>query len=331
MDVRSGQGIGRRRRTLCFAILALGTLRSLPAPACDSNCCLILTRGQAGLLRRGGFQVDFSFRSTSMSTRLAGSSPVDTVVRPKVLLETGELIPGYHEDREGTDSFLQLDAAWGVAASTTLFASLPLLSHRSYVIGHGGGQTSYDVRGIGDLLLGARHALLRRPQRSLVAGVGFQVPTGKNDILDIYDSTILDPTLQPGSGSGDLVASLLWSTVAPLRTEIGLSGSYQIDTTNSYKYRFGNTAIAAVGVSRPTGSFVPSLQVKLVRQDSSRFVGDYVPSTGSTTVYLNGGLRYRTPEGVALYRHLLVPVYRHVNDAQLAPRFSVLFGLSKAF
>jgi hypothetical protein len=48
-------------------------------------------------------------------------------------------------------------------------------------------------------------------------------------------------------------------------------------------------------------------------------------------VYLNGGLRYRTPEGVALYRHLLVPVYRHVNDAQLAPRFSVLFGLSKAF
>jgi hypothetical protein len=147
----------------------------------------------------------------------------------------------------------------------------------------------------------------------------------------VYDSTILDPTLQPGTGSGDFVASLLWSTVAPLRSEIGLSGSYQVDTTNSFEYRFGNTAIAAATVSRPTGSFVPSLQVKLVRQDSSRFVGDYVPSTGATTVYLNGGLRYRTREGVAVYGHLLVPVHRHVNDTQLAPRYSLLIGLSKAF
>jgi hypothetical protein len=324
--------MGRRRRTVCFVVIsAVGMLRSVPARACDSNCCLILTKGQAGVLRRGGFQIDVSFRSTDMSTRLGGSSSVDTVVRPKVLLETGQLIPGYHEDREGTDSFLQIDAAWGVTASTTLFASLPVLSHRFYVIGHGGDQTSYNVRGIGDLLLGARHALLRSPQRSLVGAVGFQLPTGRNDVLDVYDSTVLDPTLQPGTGSGDFVASLLWSTVAPGRTEVGLSGSYQVDTTNGYNYRFGNAAIAAATVSRPTGRFVPSLQVKLVHQGSSRFVGDYVPSTGATTVYLNSGLRYRTPEGVALYGHFLVPVYRHVNDTQLAPNFSVLFGLSKAF
>ena len=73
-----------------------------------------------------------------MSSRLEGSEGTDTVVRPKVFLETGEIIPGYHEDRQGSESFLQVDAAWGVASSTTVFASLPLSTHKYYVIGHGG-------------------------------------------------------------------------------------------------------------------------------------------------------------------------------------------------
>jgi hypothetical protein len=302
-----------------------------PAAACDSTCCLLLTRGQAGLLRKGGFQLEFSFRSTDMSARRQGSEPTDTVVRPKVLLETGEIIPGYHEDLEGTDSFLQLDAAWGVAASTTVFVSMPLITHREYLIGHGGVQTRYDLRGIGDLVVGARHALVSGGQRSLVAALGVKLPTGKDDIIDVYDSTILDPTMQPGTGSGDVIATLLWSTVAPGRTELGLSGSYQINTTNGYDYKFGNLGIAAATLSRAFGSVVPSLQIKLVGQAHSFFVGSAVPSTGTTTVYANAGLRYRSAEGISLYTHLLVPVYRHVNDAQLAPRYSLLIGLSKTF
>ncbi len=301
------------------------------AAACDSTCCLLLTRGQAGLLRRGGFQIEFSFRSTDMSARLQGSEATDTVVRPKLLLETGEVIPGYHQDLEGTDSFLQLDAAWGAAASTTLFASMPVITHREYVIGHGGVQTRYNLRGIGDLVVGIRRALVSGGQRSLVAAVGVKIPTGKNDIIDEYDSTILDPTMQPGTGSGDVIATLLWSTVARGRTELGLSGSYQINTTNSYDYKFGNQGIAAATLSRPFGGFIPSLQLKLVGQAHSFFVGSAAPSTGTTTVYANAGLRYRTAEGISLYAHLLLPIYRHVNDAQLAPRHSLLIGLSKTF
>jgi hypothetical protein len=34
---------------------------------------------------------------------------------------------------------------------------------------------------------------------------------------------------------------------------------------------------------------------------------------------------------VGFYGFFLAPLYRDVNDAQLAPRYSVLFGLSKAF
>jgi hypothetical protein len=90
----------------------------------------MLTRGASGLVGRGAFQIDLSFRHTDMSTRLQGTRPTDAVVRPKVFLEEGAIIPGYHEDQEGSESFFQVDAAWGVASSTTVFDSLPLSVHR---------------------------------------------------------------------------------------------------------------------------------------------------------------------------------------------------------
>jgi hypothetical protein len=80
--------------------------------------------------------------------------------------------------------------------------------------------------------------------------------------------------------------------------EVTLSGSYQVNTTNDYRYRFGNEAIGAVTASRAFGRFTPSLQVKLYERGRSRFVEDDVPSTGGTFVYLNTGLRCRSAEGV---------------------------------
>lgn len=325
---RKGLGGGRLRLVLAAASALLLPSPSLP---CDSTCCLMLTRGTSGLMGRGSFQLDVSFRHTDMSTRLQGTEATEQVVRPKVLLETGEIIPGYHQDQVGTESFLQLDAAWGVSSATTVFASLPLLTHRNYVIAHGGAQTTYNVRGVGDLVVGARRALVRGPARMLVASVGVQLPLGRSDTIDPYDSTILDPTLQPGTGSGDVITALQWSTVGPGRTEVSVSGTYQINTVNRYDYRFANQAIAALTVGRPIGRFTPSLQVKLFHQGRSDLGSSDVPSTGATILYLNAGLRFRSAEGMGIYGNVLVPAYRRMNDAQLAPRFSVLFGLAKAF
>ena len=44
-----------------------------------------------------------------------------------------------------------------------------------------------------------------------------------------------------------------------------------------------------------------------------------------------GRLRLDAPGGVSVYGYLLTLPYRYVNDAQLAPRNSVLLGLSKTF
>jgi hypothetical protein len=162
---------------LVSTALAVGT--PVRAAACDSATCLMLTRGTAGLMGRGSFQVDVSFRYTDLSARRQGSSSTDTVVRPKVFIERGVLVPGYHQDLTGSESALQMDLAFGLASRTTLYASMPVFGQKYYEVGHQGFETVYNVRGIGDLVLGARQALYRSPQRTLVAGLGFKCPRAK--------------------------------------------------------------------------------------------------------------------------------------------------------
>jgi hypothetical protein len=71
--------------------------------------------------------------------------------------------------------------------------------------------------------------------------------------------------------------------------------------------------------------------VKLWNRPRNIFVEDDVPSTGGTILYVNAGLRYQSAEGLGLYGFFLAPAYRDVNDAQLAPRYSMLVGFSKVF
>jgi len=168
--------------------LAIGALVLAAAPSpslgCDSTSCLLVTRGAAGVLGRGIFQIDASFRYTDQSARRNATRPGGSVLRPKAFLESGLLVPGHHEDLTGSEDSLQLDVAWGAAARTTVFASVPLLNRKYYEVGHGGFVTGYNTRGLGDLVLGARQALFRTPQRSLLMSLGVKLPTGRNDVID---------------------------------------------------------------------------------------------------------------------------------------------------
>jgi hypothetical protein len=95
-DARMKTGLAARTAgcaTLLAAVLALALGGPTPAAACDSSTCLMLTRGTAGMLGRGRFHVDLSFRYTDLGARREGTSETDSVVRPKVYIEEGVLIP----------------------------------------------------------------------------------------------------------------------------------------------------------------------------------------------------------------------------------------------
>jgi Putative MetA-pathway of phenol degradation len=321
----------RRRRSPArlLAGLALTFLgASSPVTACDSTSCSLLTRGENVLVPKRKFRLDLSFGYTDESVLLRGSQEVATVLR--LLLEAKRILPDFHSDIDGFDRSVQMDVTYGLGSRVNLSASVPLALWRTHEVAHGGFQGEYGTEGIGDTLFGLRWSM--RPRR-LVAGLALKVPTGDHKVGGEFGGGIQDPALQPGTGAFDVVGSLQygWRSEA-LGLNASVAGSYQLTTTNDLEYRFGNQAIVTAGVARPLVSrFSASLQAKVYHQARNRYLGQGVPSTGGTFVYINPGVRFTAPRSLSLYAFVLLVPYRHVNEAQLGPRVGILTGLSKLF
>lgn len=223
-----------------------------------------------------------------------------------------------------------MDVTYGLGARLNVTTSLPLALWHAHYVAHGNVAQEYGTTGLGDALVGLRGAL---GPRGLVGGASIKLPTGRYRIGGEFGGGIQDPTLQPGTGSVDFVGSLQFSWRSDfLRLRWSVSGSYQLTATNPLEYRFGNQTILAASVARPLSTWVSaSLQAKLFHQDRNQFLGVGVPSTGSTTVYVTPGVRVNGPGNVSVYAFVLLTPYSYVNEAQLAPRFGVLAGLSKVF
>jgi hypothetical protein len=234
-----------------MAALVLGALSIPPPPAsaCDSTGCLLLTRGQNGVMAKGTWRVDVSFRDTDQSDPRRGGDPTNLVLRPKIYFEQERVVPAYHLDRDGQERFVQVDLAYGLWERTSVFLSLPVATQRAHDVLHGTVNTAYDVWGMGDGVIGVRQSLAHRG--ALVGGLALKAPVAEHSLIDDYDQTILEPTLQPGSGAWSVVPSLQYS-FAGLFPDISwaTSASYEITTTNDREYRFGNELIATLGASR---------------------------------------------------------------------------------
>lgn len=318
-------------------VLAVAALCPPALEACDSSACLLITRGRNGVLPKGALRIDASFRHTDETAKFAGSHEVDQVLRPKVDFENGRLRPGYHDELGGSDSFLQLDAGYGLTSRLSLLLSVPVFARRAYDVGHAAvASESYTTEGNGDTLLGARYGFRAGSNGSLTTGLSVELPTGPHDLespAGLVDQGILDPSLQPGSGSWDFVASAQYSLRWPSSgLDWTLAGTYQLNTENDLGYRYGDTAIASASASRAFGARVSaSLQVKGVFDDRSFYLEAPVPATGSRIVYMIPGLSWSAFRSGSLYVFVPLPVYRYVNEAQLAPRPSLVLGVSKTF
>ena len=319
----------RELKGLALAAAVATAAPAAPARACDSSSCALLTRGQSGTLPKGAFRLDLSFRYTDEDVKLQGGQAVADVYVPKVAFTYGSIWPAFHREIQASESFVQMDLGYGLSSRFSLEASLPLHTHREHTLAHFGITQRYSTRGIGDALAGARFSV--RPR--FVAGFAVQLPTGRHRLDGDFDGSILDPSLQPGSGAFGYVGTLQQTgRFAALDMGWSVAASYQANMRSDLDYRFGRAAILTVNLSRPlVGKVSASLQGKLFRQTRSVYLARDVPSTGMTFFYVTPALNYEAPGGVSVYGYLQLPAYRYVNDMQLAPRASVLTGLSKTF
>jgi len=319
------------RALLTAVALSVSALAATsPARACDSASCSLLTRGDNDLIAPRGFKLGITFGYSHYGHALEGSREVDSVLRPRIVLEEGFIIRDYHRDLRGYDRALQIDAIYGLNRKLNLVAAVPFATWHSHDTAHGAAEQRFGASGLGDVLLGVRSTL---GVRGLTGGVSIKLPTGDSTIGGEFGGGILDPMLQPGTGAFAAVALAQYSRrTRALGLSLSLAGSYQWNTENDLEYRFGDQAIFTAAVSRAVvGRLTASLQAKVIVMGRNSFAGLEVPSTGSRHVYITPGLRYETAKALAFYGYIGMVPSSHVNEGQLAPTAAFVTGLSKLF
>lgn len=319
-----------------FAALALLSAPMLLAPAeslaCPSTACLLANRSMAGLMRQGQIRIDFSLRHLDQSRRLEGISTTDRVRRPWIDFRDGKIWPAIHDDFEGRQQIAQLDLEYGLTDRTMVFVSAPIVSSRRFSSGDEYCGLVNSTSGIGDILIGSRRALKNKGSRLLVATAAIKLPTGESRTLSGSGATILDPMFQTGSGSIDVFGSVQYTfkAVHPSLDWFALT-SYQATSANGLGFRFGNQSIVALSTSRSMkGPLAVSLQVKALHQSRSVMKGSPLASSGAMSIVLTPGVRYAL-RGLTIYSSMQLPIFTHVNETQLAPRYGVLLGVSRTF
>ncbi|MDC4206980.1 MAG: transporter (plasmid) [Candidatus Manganitrophus sp.] len=323
--------------TLLVGLLAMLTSKVAFA-SCGSANCFLVTGTQEGIAIPGQIIIDLSYRFIPMDQPQKGRNKVSEAFTPGVNFSTGEIEPAHHREVRTNNELAQMDVSFGATERLSLTLAVPFLNLRTHehAVFHEGEPGEFSrqdgTSGFGDLRLTGRYALWVSTRHLIVGGVGVKAPTGEYKLLN-HDGEINEPTIQPGTGSWDGIASLYYAfQVVPHEFDVFLSGSYQANTENPLDYRIGDIFILNVGGSyRLMEKALVSLQINGRQAPHDEFKGEKVPSTGGRWVYLTPGVTLQASPNTALYTHVQLPVYQEVNEENIVPRYGLIFGVSHTF
>jgi hypothetical protein len=327
------------RVSLSIAGVLLAAAATRPTVAsCGSTSCFLVTHSDEGVETPGAFQIDLSYRYVVQTKKLEGSHSTGEVLVPGIDFEEEVIEPDHHREISTRTTMLLLNLAYGITPRVSVFGALPLITDKNHEHVDDVGTsdehfTNTDgTRGFGDVAVGVRYVLLVKANDLLVGSASAKLRTGAYKLLD-SEGAINEPTIQPGTGSYDGILTLHYVRHQfPSPLEWFVSGSERINGRNPLEYRVGNETVATAGMSYTASHrWVLSVQANARHAGRDDYRGEGVPSTGSDSISLSPGVRFRSGERLELYGYLQLPVYQDVNEAQLAPRSGFIVGFSKTF
>ena len=308
--------------------------------SCGSSNCFLVTGTQEGLSPKGQFIADLSFRHVVMDRGQRGSQGIDQVFTPKVNFEGNIIEPNHHREIKTTNNLVQLDLSYGITADFTMQIAVPFFNQRvhehfdgiSAVNPEGTFFRSDGTDGFGDVRVIGKYNLITTTKHFLVGGLGIKLPTGEYNLRDSFGA-INEPTLMPGTGSFDGIASVFYAyQIFPHQLDAFFSGSQQVTTENSREYLFGDITLLNAGFGYQVLPYLNlSGQVNARYQPHDEFLGQDVDGTGGEWINLSPGIRLRPNSTIQLYAFGQVPIYQRVNESNLVPSWGIMFGISKTF
>ena len=338
------QGAKLMNKPTRFLLALLGSVSSSAAFACASCGCSINSDwGAQGLSATAGWSLDLRYDYLNQNKLWAGTKSISPgAAAAATVPQTGDPaeVEQYTKNHYLTATLDYSNGdSWGVSLS------LPFTRRSHSTLGTGSDSTSFDPAngaytssgsGLGDVRVVGRYFGFS-DLHNLGIQLGLKLPTGKKDQLaDDGSGTSVDPGLQRGTGTTDLiVGAYYFGDIAPdwgHFTQATFQAALGHSTMAGGSYKPGNNASASVGVRyKGLASFVPTAQINArhAKTDSGDAADTF--ATGGTLVYLTLGGILPVSENFAPYANVQVPIYQNVNGIQLTPKYTVSVGARYSF
>ena len=314
-------------KTLLFSALLIP---GWAAASCGSAFCTVNTSWDVhGAWTEPGTRLDFRYEYINQDQPMAGSRKVGV----------GE-IPRHHDEvytynrNYVTTIDRTLGADWGVSVV------VPVVNREHYHIhNHMGAQLDerWDFTALGDVRVLARRRLATSEDQEPSVGAaalnfGLKLPTGKTDVKNANGDPA-ERSLQPGSGTTDLLLGATYSRLRPTRNlSTFVQGLIQLPLHSKDEYKPGNRISLDAGLRYGVGEQLGLLlQANALWRGRDRGAEAEPEDTGGTSVFLSPGLSYGVGKSLNVYGFFQVPLYQYVNGVQLTAKRAYTIGATLRF
>jgi hypothetical protein len=224
---------------------------------------------------------------------------------------------------------------WGVNAQ------LPLVDrHHEHIHNHGGGQLpeAWTFTRVGDARVLFRRRLATYEDHNAhtidTAGVnaGLKLPTGQTNVRN-GEGELAERTLQPGSGTTDVLAGAYYSKDLPERNFAWfVQGLAQLAMYSRHEFRPGHRLMLDAGTRYAWGDRLGLLlQANLLTKARDQGSEAEPADSGGKFLFVSPGVSYAFSRQVQAYGFLQLPVYQNVNGVQLVARHAIAVGVNTRF
>jgi len=249
-------------------------------------------------------------------------------------------IPRHHDEVETINKNLVGTFDWNFSSQWGLSVAVPYVDREhTHIHNHRGEELieQWDFRELGDVRLMGRYEFASTSQDPATAAYtgltfGLKLPTGKHDVTN-GEGEEAERTLQPGTGTTDLLLGAHWAGAFPLRDFswfVQLGGVIPLNSREEFKpgkqVRFDSGVRYGI-----TNDVAVMLQLNYLAKGRDSGANAEPEDSGQRLLFTSPGLSWNLGKKAQVYAFAQLPLYQAVNGVQLTARYSFVAGVSSRF
>jgi hypothetical protein len=321
----------RRGTTTSLFCCCLFTPLPQIADACASCGCTLSSDAAIGYSAAAGLRLSVQYDYIHQDQLRSGTRSVSGVP------------DGYELERETLNRYITTSVSYSPNSAWNVSLQVPYVmrTHSTFGTFDSAAQqppelSSSRSSSLGDVrLIGSYQGLLAT--HNLGVQLGVKLPTGH------YGTAVhffggpnaglpLDASLQPGTGSTDLIVGAYYFQAVSQDFDFFANGQFQSAIRHHMDkpgndFRPGNATTVSFGlryVADPR--LTPQLQVNLLRKSRDQGALADLQSTAGNVAYVSPGLNVKVVSSLSLYGFVQIPVYSNLYGYQLFPRWTASVG-----